>query len=352
MRGKELLDKMEFVDPAYIEDADFASPKSKIPWSKCCAAAACIAALVTLSLTCYAAYQKWILPKPESYTLDPKRGVYVEHDSETYTELPSSVPENDVFTDEYFLARSAEIISQIGLNDIETSTMTVVRQENQFWAREEVEVYFDQDKNNTSIKFDAKSGYMLSLSGIDWIETPEGAACASEEEALALASDYYANIPVPQGYEYTGCTEYDEQYWSFEFCKKVGEDLYNYYEMVRIGINPVSGRLTGVNVFYVPLLDDHGPDDKPLTQEQAEKIAAACPYLNLDNYQLESAKIAVVLPNWWYTEYMTGAGTLKASDVTRLGWSLIYNNPNSEFADKICIDIDLYTGDILGGGMT
>lgn len=352
MRGKELLDRMEFADPAYIEDADLIPPKRKIPWSQGFAAAACIAVLVALSLTCYAAYQKWMLPKPESYTPDPECGVYVEHDSKTYTELPSSVPANNEFTDEYFLAKSAEIISQIGLNDIQTSTMTVVRQEHQFWAREEVEVYFDKDKNNTSIKFDAESGYMLSLSGIDWIETTEGPACASEEEALALAMVYYAKLPVPQGYEYTGCTEYDEQYWSLEFCKKVGEDLYNYFEMVRIGINPVSGRLTGVNVFYVPLLDDHSPDDEPLTQEQAEKIAAACPHLNLENYQLESAKIAVVLPNWRYTEYITGAETLKASDVTRLGWSLIYNNPNSEFVDKICIDIDLYTGDILGGDMT
>ena len=42
MRGNELLDKMELIDPAYIEAADAAPNKRKSAWAKWGAAAACL----------------------------------------------------------------------------------------------------------------------------------------------------------------------------------------------------------------------------------------------------------------------------------------------------------------------
>lgn len=43
MRGNELLDKMELIDPAYIEAADTAPNKRKSAWAKWGAAAAAFA---------------------------------------------------------------------------------------------------------------------------------------------------------------------------------------------------------------------------------------------------------------------------------------------------------------------
>ena len=140
---------------------------------------------------------------------------------------------------------------------------------------------------------------------------------------------------------------YDEQYWSYDFCREAAPGIYSAYECVRIAINPVSGALNGVNVFYVPLLDDHVPEDEALTREQAQAAAQACPELHLDGYRLREAEITVGLPNWIFTPYE--AANAKISGVTRLCWSLVYERPDSEFADEVHVLVDLYTGQILGG---
>lgn len=336
--------------------ATFFRFESYITQQKFFLVAACVAGFAALTVSGYAAIQKWTLPKPESYTPDTENGIYSVHGTETYTQIPTDDPvqsaDGSSLTDGYFLEKSAEVLALIGLDDVDKSRMTVARQEHLFWAREEVEVTFTEDENCTGVKFDAQSGYLLGLSSFDWIGRPEGTACATRDEAVALAEDYYRKLPVPQGYVYTGCTEYDAQYWSIEFCRMVEENLYNAYEMVRIGINHVSGRLTGVNVFYVPLLDDHEPEDEPLTQAQAEQIAAECANLKLDGRILRSAEIQVVLPNWMFADGAEDIANAKASSVTRLGWCLIYENPDSLYADEVHIYVDLYTGEILGGDLT
>lgn len=309
-------------------------------------AAACIAILAGLSAVAVAAYHRWMLPEPETYTPDPENGAFYIHETVEYTSIPETVP------DGAFLAKAAQVLEQVGLTDVDQSRMTVTRQEHLFWAREEVEVLYAQDEQHTSLRFDAETGYLLHLDSIDWIDNAQGASCENIEQAIALAEDYYAKLPVPQGYEYTDCTEYDEQYWSLEFCRNLGDGLYNAYEMVRIGLNPVSGRLTGVNVFYVPLLDDHEPGDEPLTQAQAEEIVRSSGKLNLTDRELTKAEIAVVLPNWFFTDSAGDLANARASDVTRLAWRLVYENPGSEFADIVEIHVDLYTGEILGGEMT
>ena len=42
MRGQEFLDKMELIEPAYVEAADIMPKKKKSIWIKCGAAAACL----------------------------------------------------------------------------------------------------------------------------------------------------------------------------------------------------------------------------------------------------------------------------------------------------------------------
>lgn len=312
--------------------------------------AAAVALLASLAAGGYAAYQAWRLPEPQGYELDPENGVYSVQTEAVYQReaLETTQPQEDQTLDDGdFMAQAVRVLEAIGLTDVDTSVMRVVRQENLAYGREEARVYFENDLVNTSVKFDASFGHLLSITSIDWVDDGQTTDRSPEE----LAQYYYENLPVQQGYTRMEEPErYDEQYWSYSFCREVEPGLYSYYEMVRISVNPMSGRLVGCNVFYFPLLDDHGQGDVPLTQEEAEDAAWSVEALDLSGYTLESAQVEVVLPNWMFTEYMDG--NLQYSDVSRLAWVLRYCNEASEFADEKWIYIDCYTGELLGGDTT
>lgn len=309
------------------------------------------AAAAVLGCGAFAAYQQWRLPEPQHYEPDPDGGIYSVQTEEFYSDdqLPTQElsQETEVLEDSYFLDQAVLVLQLAGLEDVDTSQMKLVRQEHLAYGRQEAEVFFENDEIHTSVKFDASFGHLLSLSSIDWEEDVRQTDRPPEE----LAREYYEKLPVQQGYVQMEEPErYDEQYWSYSFCREVEPGLYSYYEMVRISVNPVSGRLVGCNVFHFPLLDDHGPEDVPLSREEAMELARQVEKVDLTGYVLESAEVAVVLPNWFFTEYMDG--NLQYSDVSRLGWVLNYTKPDSEFADEITVWIDFYSGEVLGGGMT
>lgn len=319
--------------------------------------AACIALVAMISAVGYAAYQKWFLPAPETYTPPENGGIIEVHESniynppkETDTYDPTQQADTPVsLSDQDFLQRALGVFRKAGLPVDGVDSMTAVRQKNLYWDREEVEVLFAQGDLKCSVKFDAQDGTFIGMSGIDWVV--DGAhACQTDAEAEALACSYYESLPVAQGYVLQGVEKYDEQFYSYDFCREVAPELYSSYECVRISINPVTGRLTACTVFYVPLLDDHEPGDQPLSQADAEAAAQSCPELSLDGYVLRSAEQTVCLPNWNFTGQE--AVNAKASSVSRLCWYLTYERPDSEFADAIYIMVDLYTGEILGGGGT
>ena len=56
MRGNELLDKMELIDPAYIEAADTAPNKRKSVWAKWGTLAACLCLVCVLAVPAMAAF--------------------------------------------------------------------------------------------------------------------------------------------------------------------------------------------------------------------------------------------------------------------------------------------------------
>lgn len=322
--------------------------------------AACIVLLIVLSTVAIASYTKWQLPQPKTYS-SPDGGHYDIHRESTYrydandgefipaTAVAETDPVNLACSDEELIRQAVTILELAGLEDVSTELLKVRRQSNLYYGREEAEVYFLNSEIKTTVRFHAETGELISFSSIDYT-MDEQSVCKTEAEATALAVDYYSRLPVPQSYVMTDCEIYDEQYWSFSFCREVAEGLYSYYEMVRIAINPVSGRLVGCNAFHIPLLDDHLPEDKPLTQEEAEVVAMSLTKVNLQSWDLESADIEVVHPNYFFTS--DGNPNLEACPVTRLGWRLVYNNPDSQFADKITILVDLYNGEILGGDMT
>ena len=328
-------------------------------------AAAVVAAVVLMASVGYAAYQHWFLPAPETY--EPgNNGIYQEHDRKDYNlaELDSRgatdpKPENGTeetdsqiivpLTDEAFIYKGLDILTQVGMLDVRPEQLTVIRQENLYWGREEAEVAFDQGEVQTSVKFNAATGRFLGMHGIDW--QLEDTSCSTDADAAKLAQRFYEALPVEQGYALTHVEKYDGQYWSYEYCREVEPGIFNQYEMVRVAINPVSGRLTGCTVFYVPLLDDHAPGQERITQEQAEQIVLDNIPKEVEGMNMTQAETRIVFPNWIYTEY----GSLpnrRASEVTRWAWVLVYEKENSEFTEQIRVYVDCYTGEILGGDAT
>ena len=359
MRSKRIYDAYESIGPedgtfdailqGIEEKAGETTQVRRNPFRQVVLVAACLGLIAAISGVGYAAYQKWRLPVPESYEPGEMGNLNIHSETDYTGEVVGNPEDAKPLTDEYFISKAVEILSSVGLTEVDTDAMTVSRQEHMYWDREEAEVYFVEAEPATRVTFDGDTGQFLNLTGIEWSEEA-GQACETKEEAEALAKEYYELLPVAQGYVLQSCTEYDEQYWSYDFCREVLEGIYSSYECVRIGLNPKTGKLNLCNVFYTPLLDDHEPGDEPLTQAEAEAIALNCEHVNLGKYTLQEADVNVVLPNWAFTEY-AGINN-KASKVTRLSWVLTYENTDSEFADIVTINIDYYTGEILGGDMT
>lgn len=315
-------------------------------------AAACVAAAAVLSGIGYGIYSKWHLPEPETYPFNPN-GAWDVHETATLTmESIPAASDTEPLTDEYFAARAKEILTLVGQEARVSSAIKITRQEHLTWAREEVEVTFSEEGlSPVTVTFDAEDGTLLALTGFEW-KTDDAAPCRTKQEAEQLATKYYEMLPVPQGYVLRSCTEFDEAYWSFDFCRDAGGGIYSYYEDVRIAIDPQTGTLNGCVVFHVPLLDDHEPSDVSLTQQQAQEAAEGLGKIDTERYTLQSAEVQVVLPNWMFTEQLPTDGEARASTVTRLAWVLIYEDTNSEFADMVWVYIDYYTGEVLGGDMT
>ena len=311
-----------------------------------------ILAAVLVALACggFAAWQGWRLPQPRTYEPDPEMGIYQVQTEAVYTQeqLPqgSQQPQGGQLEDGDFLNQAVAVLEAVGLEDVDKSRMRLVRQENLAYGRQEVQVFFENDALRTSVKLDASFGHLLSISSIDWLEESP----VTDRDPALLAREYYEKLPVRQDYvQMDGAEVYDEQYWSYSFCREVQPGLYSCYEMVRISVNPVSGRLVGCNVFRFPLLDDHGHNDTPLSREEAIAAARQVEKVNLTEYELESAEVAVVLPNWFFTEYMDG--NLQYADVSRIGWVIRYTKPASQWGEQVELWIDYYTGQLLGGDM-
>lgn len=316
-------------------------------------AAACVAMLAALLTAGYAAYERWKLPTPTSYTPDAEGGNVAVHAESGYT-LPTDradPAEAEPLSDEYFLLRAREILGRADVSLADGENAVVRRQTHLYWNRKEVEVSWNRENTGISVTFDAEKGVFIGMSGIEWV-LEDQSACTTQSEADALATRYYKSLPVEQGYVMQSCEKYDEQYWSYDFCREVEPGLYSWYECVRIAINPVSGGLEGCRVFYVPLLDDHQAGDLPLTEEDALEVLREHGF-HPDGWDTVTVKKAVGLPNWMFTDQADV--DLQASDVSRLCWSItLYRGENDDtpFSTTTHVMVDYYTGEILGGDTT
>lgn len=325
-------------------------------------AAACLAMLAGLLTAGYAAYEKWKLPAPVPYTPDTEHGNVRVHTEQRYSLPPqteaaapgeSAVPseEPEALSDLYFIEKARSILSRAGVPGPEAGEAAVRRQTHLYWNREEAEVSWRLNDIPYSVTFDAQTGVFIGMDGIDWV-IEDAAACSTQAQADELARRYYESLPVEQGYVMRSCEKYDEQFWSYDFCREVEPGLFSWYECVRVAINPVSGALVNCRVFYVPLLDDHQPGDVPLTEAQALEAIRSAGF-DPEGWDTATVEKTVGLPNWNFTDQMTIDA--QAPAVSRLCWSVtLYVGPdeNTPFSTETRILVDYYTGEILGGDTT
>ena len=382
MRAEEIMDALNRLDEDLLAEADrlrrpagYGAERSRRRFRPAGLIAAA-AALILLGGFALAAYVRWRMPaEGETYTGE----IYIPHHTGTYP-LPDEEAlsgEAEALTDQWFIAQAVTVLQTVGKEDARAESLTVTRQTNQLWSREEAVVTFtDGEGRTTEAKFDARSGYLIGVTAFDK-EVPEEGTPMAEAEALAIARGYYDALPYAEGYTYDYVEKYDDHAWSFHFDRPFtltlwGEEVAvcSDYEQVRIVIDPCTGAFQMSNCFYVPLLDDHAPEDVPLTREEAVAAVGRSGILpgGPADYAV-SGEIAVCLPRpeavgWWLgeaevEETAPEAGTaieetpepggVRYYGLTRLGWALTFRQqPEGALFETIYyVAVDLYTGEIL-----
>lgn len=326
------------------------------------------AALTAGCVVAGASYQKWNLPAAQTYTgaLYSQQG---EPSSYHMSDISSTPPESLApQSDEALIQAGFALFEQLGVSVQDPQAITVTRRFHQGYQRNEVVVAYGS--NVIEAKFNADTGALIGATRFIFDE--DGVPCADVSEAEACATRFYEALPVPQGYELCGCDQYDEDYWTFQFARRTPLGVLSAYEAVKVSINPLNGAFLHCVVFSTPLLDDHAEGDVPLTEADAIQIGAEkLQAIASDGYwTLTAATLAVVSPNYMFTDVMDSAastdvtdsvgstdvsielGHLRYADVTRYAYVLRYHGPENElFESAMELYIDLYTGELLGGDM-
>ena len=328
------------------------------------------AAVVAASVTAGASYQKWSLPEPKTYTghMYSQQG---EASSYSMDSVASMMPEETPpLSDEAFIQAGCALFEGVGVPVTDVNAVTVTRQLNQGYDRQEVVVAYGS--NIITATFNAVTGDLINASRFvyDGVVSP-----LTDDEAAARAAQFYEALPVPQGYELCAAESFDTNIRTYHFERRTPLGILTPYEAVKVTINPETGAFISCNVFSTMLLDDHDPDDQPLTEAEAIQIGAR--YMEtLDpthHYTLIEADLRVEAPNYLYVNDIHAAETMPApsvsngdsviettpdpdayvskryADVTRYVYVLKYLGPQELFRDEMALHIDLYTGELLGG---
>lgn len=350
---------------AAIRDAIAAKTTGKRKGPRLILRAGLVAAvLAVLSVGAFAAYERWHMPaEGERY----EGGNLQIHGSETYTvpsmttdpAASSDAAEPAALSDEWFIRESIAVLGTVNKLDVDATQLTVTRQKDQRWNREEVVVTFQNDADQFSeAVFDALDGNLIGATAFD--REPEGDTPMADEAALTTAQFYYDRLPYAKGYEYSDVLKFDDHAWMFSFSKTRSVELdgetvtaANDYEQVRITIDPCSGSFQLSNCFYVPVLDDHQPGDTAVTKEQAMAAAEAAGIMPRGiSWDSVTCELSICLPRPDQVGLHTGTGdplaNYRYSSVTRWGWRIRYSG-RDEFGfaagGEICID--LFTGELL-----
>jgi hypothetical protein len=312
-------------------------------------AAACVAVMAAVLSLGYGAYQRWgrlpshpneasltqpSISSPNSEPLTP---------ATTHAETENLAP-TEGKTESFFLQRTLEILSDAGFTVLipETESFRILEKSDSR-LRDEIEVSWKSGGETISVFYDAEDGVFLGITGFDWAYS-DAVTCADQAEADALATRFYESLPVEQDYKIAHCEKYDEDCWTYDFCREVEPGLYSWYECVRINLNPQTGEAKLVKIFYIPLLDEHKPEDEPLTEAAALEAAGFYPQLEQNLEKLESVTIkkAVTVPD--------RADSSNRSDVSRICWMIEYHKKESEdyIAGGGVKYVDYYSGEVIG----
>ena len=310
------------------------------------------ASMIIIVSVCYATYDYWKLPPPE--IIDDLPPVVELPDSESnISELPDSQnneqngADND--SDFNYPAAASEILKKLNIDTSDITPQMSTEYATRY-NREQMRVSF----GDISITFDSKD--IIPISG-QLPKKSSGSNPISEQEALSLAQELYDKLPFPKGYVYSSVNRIDDEYGIFSFTRgyNIITDsgtvyIENPYEEIRITVNFMSGTVESWNSFYFPLLDDHKPEDTPISEQQAIQIASD-KIENIDGCTV-SANIGITLPNYMFTEYFENIAqgeNYVYPSVTRIVWQIEFNRSQQSFTDKTKIYVDYYTGEILGG---
>ena len=194
--------------------------------------------------------------------------------------------------DDYFHQRAVEILKQAGYTGLDHARFSVDYN---------FPVDFDDDSTNIvevnfdgqgSVFLDYESGSLRSLEGFHWSASGNG-PCATQEEADALATQFYETLPVPQGFSIEDCyEEKDRSGWlAYWFAQKITAEglpdaVYGHL-CVRISLNPGTGDVEFVRASGLPM-DSEFTDQTVLTEEQAREIIRN--ELTTEQYEIKFAK--------------------------------------------------------------
>lgn len=369
MNENHISDAMGGIDDSYLEETDRLRNRI-IPIGKARGASSrrVVGRLLTaailvglLAVTGFGVYERWHMPERG----EPYQGEIVQTErAATYpvstedTDPPEEKPE--AYTDEWFISQARAVLNLVNKQNPDVTNITVTHQKNQLWNRQEVQVSFASSEGSPfDVLFDALDGNLIGVTAFD--HPASDGTPMSEEEAAALAQRFYDALPYAKGYQFSHLEKMDDEDWMFSFSKPIQVELLgetmtitSEYEQVRIILNPCTGQFLTSNCFYVPLLDDHGSSDEPITQEQAAEIVANSGLFHgsVEDYTL-TARIAVCLPNPGQMANLNGTSEDFSTDyqmysMTRLGWALRFDRTEpGEFADSSLFCVDLYTGEIL-----
>lgn len=298
------------------------------------------AAMLIIGVVCYAAVERWWLQPPR-----------IIDDMPPVIEVPDdgNVGEQDGGVDFDYTNLASDILTKLGI-DTTGLTPKITTQFATRYERAQVKVAF----NDFYIIFDAADKTPISGQLPKHADTDQP---ISEQQALTAAQQFYDTLPFPDGYIYSNSNRIDSQYGQFSFTRSyqipLGDSavsVVNPYEEIRITVDYLSGEVESWNSFYFPLLDDHTPQDTPISEADAINIAAQ--KLEDAKGYTASAEISIVLPNYLFTDYSDqisqGQNYVYPSD-TRIAWLVEFDRSNELFTDKIKIYVDYYTGEILGG---
>jgi len=272
------------------------------------------------------------------------------------TEPADPEPEPQI-PDEWFIEQTVAILRIISKFDTDAEKMTVRRYKNNVDDREEVSVKLATEEQTRTVTFEAESGMLLAASTFGHEYTDN--TLMSAEDALRCATEYYNLLPYPQGYEYTHLSKFDDHGWTYSFSKAATvetdgktQTVYSDYEQVRITIDPCTGGFEMSNMFYYPLLDDHAPNQKPLTAQQALDKALESKLVSGLTQENSTFELCICLPDPGKMSVYNGTydgddRKFKNYDITRLAWKIECKFNYGVAFGHIVVYVDLYTGEVL-----